>query len=431
MKVKFTKLAALLLAGAALLAAGCTDYEVDIQQANKRIDQLDKEKATVASLEEQGNALRAMISRLEKKHDDDVKDLQGDIDALDGALGKLRSDFDANVAAVAKEISDLKAADDNFTVQVTDLFTKYQNLYDTKADKTELAKVQSDLLEAIAGEKARAEKAEKDLEDAIKVINEVTIPALQDQIKNIEEVVIPALQQDIQDLKDGKVDKVDFEAYKKETAQTIKLMKDAIGDLSKLTTTNKESLVDAVNEVVAKLDDYVLKTTFEEFVKIAATKKELTDLETALDGRLDVLEALLAGDWGKDVTVKGYIDDKVTNLQNQINNIVNVLIPGLDERVTKLETTVYEQVVPQIAFAMDYEGYYTYTNGLEGYIIDSMYDAYLSAVEYTDEYMEWLVDQLNEIFDDIYNTLDLILSRVQSVVYVPDYDDQKMTMNLV
>ena len=253
MKVKFTKLAALLLAGAALLAAGCTDYEVDIQQANKRIDQLDKEKATVASLEEQGNALRAMISQLEKKHDDDVKTLRGDIETLDGSLGRLRSDFDANVAAVAKEISDLKAADDNFTVQVTDLFTKYQNLYDNKADKTELAKVQSDLLEAIAGEKARAEKAEKDLEDAIKEINEVTIPALQAQIKNIEEVVIPALQQDIQDLKDGKVDKVDFEAYKKETAQTIKLMKDAIGDLSKLTTTNKESLVDAVNEVVAKL----------------------------------------------------------------------------------------------------------------------------------------------------------------------------------
>ena len=32
MKVKFTKLAALLLAGAALFATGCTDYEVDIQK---------------------------------------------------------------------------------------------------------------------------------------------------------------------------------------------------------------------------------------------------------------------------------------------------------------------------------------------------------------------------------------------------------------
>ena len=33
MKVKFTKLAALLLAGVALFATGCTDYEVDIQKA--------------------------------------------------------------------------------------------------------------------------------------------------------------------------------------------------------------------------------------------------------------------------------------------------------------------------------------------------------------------------------------------------------------
>ena len=40
MKVKFTKLAALLLAGVALLAAGCTDYEVDIQKVDKKVDEL-------------------------------------------------------------------------------------------------------------------------------------------------------------------------------------------------------------------------------------------------------------------------------------------------------------------------------------------------------------------------------------------------------
>ena len=36
MKVKFTKLAALLLAGVALFATGCTDYEVDIQKVDKK-----------------------------------------------------------------------------------------------------------------------------------------------------------------------------------------------------------------------------------------------------------------------------------------------------------------------------------------------------------------------------------------------------------
>ena len=38
MKVKFTKLAALLLAGVSLLVAGCTDDEVDIQKVDKKVD---------------------------------------------------------------------------------------------------------------------------------------------------------------------------------------------------------------------------------------------------------------------------------------------------------------------------------------------------------------------------------------------------------
>ncbi|MBR4524673.1 MAG: hypothetical protein IKP15_03890, partial [Bacteroidales bacterium] len=66
MKVKFTKLAALLLAGVALLAAGCTDYEVDIQKVDKKVDELAVK--TAADLNAQVDALKAMINTLETNY---------------------------------------------------------------------------------------------------------------------------------------------------------------------------------------------------------------------------------------------------------------------------------------------------------------------------------------------------------------------------
>ena len=88
MKVKFTKLAALLLAGAALFATGCTDYEVDIQ----------KNADAIASANQQ-------------------------ISALQTALNSLQSTHSADVAALNKAISDLE--------------TSLKALIDKKADKEE------------------------------------------------------------------------------------------------------------------------------------------------------------------------------------------------------------------------------------------------------------------------------------------------------
>ena len=427
MKVKFTKLAALLLAGAALFVAGCTDYEVDIQNVDKKVDELAAK--TAADLNSQVNALNAAIDQLSSKHDADLKKVTDDLATLQGLHSALRQDFDANVASVNEAIKGLQAADATFTQQIADLSTKYQTLADTKADKTELAQAKIDLLAAIADEEARAKAKEAEIEAAVKRINEVTIPALQAQIDDIVKVKIPALEQDIQDLKDGKVDKVDFEAYKTATQKTIEILQNAIGDLAELNTKSKDSLVAAVNEVLAKFDDYVLTETFEAFVKIAATKEELTTTANALSARIGELESLTA-EFPEDVTIKEYIDGKVEDLQGKINTI-NGHLTTLDGQVETLNKTVYETVLPQVQFALDYEGYYSSSNGLQGYIEDFAVAALLAAREYTDDCVDEIFWYLDDIYDYIYELYDILLNRVQSVVYVPDYDDQKMTLNLV
>lgn len=285
MKVKFTKLAALLLAGVALLAAGCTDYEVDIQKVDKKVDELAQK--TAADLDNQVNALKAMISAVEQNYKD-----------ADAALKK----------------------------------------------------------------------------------------QLEDQIA---------------DLNNLKLDKSTFDAYKAETAETLRLMNEALKQIQDNYATKKE-LEDAMAEISAKFDDYVLKSTFDEFVKIAATKAELEDLK-------DKLEKELA-DAKEEMVQK--INDAIEEVDKKIE--------ALDERVTILENAVAD-IIDELAFA---EG------DLQGYIDDADAATLEAAMDYTDEYIEALVDYIDELMFDVWGAITILQQRMQSIVFVPDYDDLKITVNM-
>ena len=285
MKVKFTKLAALLLAGVALLAAGCTDYEVDIQKVDKKVDELAAK--TAADLDAQVNALKAMISAVEQNYKD--------------ADAALKQQLEAQIA----------------------------------------------------------------------------------------------------DLQNLKLDKSTFEDYKAETAQTLKLLNDALKEIQDNYATKKE-LEDAMAEISAKLDDYVLKTTFDEFVKIAATKAELQEVKEKLEK--DLADAK---------------DEMVEKLNKAIEE-VDAKIEALDERVTILENAVAD-IIDELAFA---EG------DLQGYIDDADAATLEAAKDYTDEWIDALVEYLDELMMDIWGYVTNLQERMQSIVFVPDYDDLKITVNM-
>ena len=434
MKVKFTKLAALLLAGAALFATGCTDYEVDIQKVDKKVDNLTTEvNGKISSLEQQIAGINATIATLETAadHKADIDKLNQTIKDLETALRtaldtKVDKDvYNAKMSEINGKIQDLEAADNLFKDQIATLTTELAK----KVDQTDFDKAVADITGAISGEIARAKEAEQKLQEAIDKINNVTIPALQAQVDDIKNVKIPALETEIANLKSGKLDKAEFEAYKSATATTIKLIQDAIQNLAD-TKLDKTEFNKKVDEILAKFDDYVLVKDFEAFKKIAATKEELESAKSVLQGQIDGLKALI-GEFPEGTTVRKYIDDKVAGLQGQIDNIVNKLIPELDSRVAALEKSVNEVILPEINFALGYEGEYSENNGLQGYIEDWAIESYIAACDYTDEYMAFLIDQLNQIFAEIYDLFHTMLSRIQSIVYVPDYDDLKITTNLL
>ena len=481
MKVKFTKLAALLLAGVALFATGCTDYEVDIQKVDKKVDNLTTEvNNKIASLEQQIAGINATIATLETaaNHDKDIKAVRDEMAALKTTLetefnGKIdkavadltaeinkkvnQADYDVDKAAVEKALKDLNDAldaakdrikaleDAKFQDQidaVKDRVTKCENLLagdwkgkTVKETIDDLAKTVADLETNLNGKISALELRVKANEDAIKEIKETTLPDLKKRVEDLEAAKIK-MEGDIAALQTGKLDKATFETYVEETALTISAMKTAITKLETLTagfpegTTIKQYVDGQYAEIMTKFNDYVLVKDFEAFKKIAATKQELEDAKAELGGRIEVCEKLLAGDWGGK-TVQEYIDAKAKELQDQVDNIVNNLIPALDKRVAALEKSVNEVILPQIEFALDYEG------GLQGYIDDAdqlLQDQIDEIWEWVDEY---LIPTLNDIFEDIYYQLDMLnarvieaLSRIQSIQYVPDYDDLKITTNM-
>lgn len=450
MKVKFTKLAALLLAGAALLAAGCTDYEVDIQNVDKKVDALATK--TAADLQAQVAALNSTISTLEttlkNEHKADIDKLSGDIKTLETTL---RNDYEQKIADAVKtlnaaidlkvdqtefdaakkalqdalneankKIQALETADENFKKQIKDLTDDINAKLDTKADKTALAKAVEDLTSAIAAEEGRAKEAEKALQEAITKINEVTIPAINKQIE---------------DLQNLKLDASTFNTYKAETAQTLGLMQDSIDELTALTagfpegTTIKKYVDGQYAEIIAKFDDYVLKTTFEEFVKIAATKAELKELEGAMNSKLEQLEKDLkkyADDQDEALkkAMTEYIDKAIKNLQGQLDQITNEEGTGrLDilEKVAEEYTKKVDDIIAELEFA---EG------DLQGYIDDADAATLEAACAYTDEQIEALRFELENYIVDLYNMVFAALQRVQSVVFVPTHDDLKITTNV-
>ena len=261
MKVKFTKLAALLLAGVALFATGCTDYEVDIQ----------RNADAIANANSQIAALQATIATLETaaNHQADVEKLNKAITDLESSLKSL-IDKKADQAALDAAINRIKAIEDaNFQKQIDDLKADIAKM----ATKEELEQAKTQLTTLINSEIARLEGRIADIEAAVAKINTETIPGINTQIEALKK-------------KNGEQD------------ETIRLLKEAVDGLAAIYAT-KEELQTEVNKILALLEkDYVTKTALEEALKNAMdaiddVKGAIRSLVFAPEVYVDGVEAIL------------------------------------------------------------------------------------------------------------------------------------------
>ncbi|MBQ1751624.1 MAG: hypothetical protein IIZ90_06350, partial [Bacteroidales bacterium] len=297
MKFSFSKIAALFLGGA-LLAVGCAT-EGDIHEVNERIDALIAGR--VATAESQIVVLQGAVNDLkgaDASINSNIEGLKGQIANLKTVDGQLDQAIKANAGEISNlktavnnansEIQKLQQADEAFKAQIQGLTQEFnaaiQNLESKKADKTQVAE---DIAAAEGRAAAALEQVRATLAGQISGLDG-RLTTAENALSNLIEKTIPGINEQIEDLKNVKLDKSDFEAYKTATAETLRLLQEAATDLAEGLGNLEDKLDKEVEKINKNLEDnYLLKTTFNTYV--AANDAEVKALKDNLSAVKDVL----------------------------------------------------------------------------------------------------------------------------------------------
>lgn len=435
---------------------GCTDYSQDIEDVNARLDQLTANQ--ISSLTSQVSALEAYTTYLKgldiennvKALKENVAALQAvdatltselaaananiaalstelnkanaDIQALNTDLDAVKAEAQANAAAIATanaKIQELVAEDATLAAQLNSLAANVQsnadaisaNAGDIAALKTSVAALQSD----IATYKALINGQIAALDTRLAAA-ETALATAQADIEAIE-AQIEAIKADIA------ADKDDLANYKAETAATIEVVKKSIEDLG--------SEMDAkFDEVNAKFKDYVLTETFNLKINGLLNKldKAKADYNAQIKALTKVVNANAAASAAQDALLAEAdeaIKARVSALETSVETI-NGQIATINAKQAALEA----QVAGIVSSLATTDGKVA-TNATN---IQANADA-IAALQSALTASNTAIAAAQNTISDIQTNLsavsvkvDDLLKRIQTLVYLPDYNDGKATI---
>ena len=376
------------LAGATLLYTGCTkDYSEDINSLQAKVDSntgaINTLKDQVAALEAAKTEHAQAIQAAQQA----IKDLQAADVALDQRIKTLESQVATNtgdIATIKQQIKDLQAEDTAMKQRISDLETTVQ------AHQTWLQNLE-------------ANKADKSwVEETLK--NYATVKALDDSVAALN-------------------------AKLKVMNQAISDIKETLGDLSdalKVVQDSSAAHTTAIAEMrqdIAALQADMTKAKQDIITAQEAANKAQETANTAL-AKANALEQAL-----KSYYTKSEVDEIVANLKKDFN----------DSLAKKVDLAVYEANKAEVdakfkavdaAIAAVIKGY-TEADAALNARIDSLNQAVTEALGAkldTTTFNEF-VEQLNAALSGIQADIDKLMARVQSVTYVPEYDDGRITFN--
>lgn len=374
MKINFSNFVKLFLAGASLLAVGCTDYGQDIQNLNDRIDDLQTDvidplavdleavKADLAAaktdLQAKIDANKALIDGLTdelataksniKANADAIAAAQGDIDKLEVAVETING----QIKDLDDAVKDLKDQDEVFAKDIDNLKTAVANnaaeIAKNKQDIANLTKKVDDHLAAYAlfVEKVDAKFIALDKEiEALKAKDaeiDAAIKALQD--KDIElEGKINALQ-DAYTLLEGRVSTIE-----QEFADHLAAFAAVVDRVSKLEAGHdaQQILIEANQQAIKNLQDELAKTngrvaTLE--AGLEQQKQALADAKKELQDNIDALDVKLSDYITKnDAAVKANADaikklnDDLTALETKLTDLINSVQDALQKQIDAIK----------------------------------------------------------------------------------------------
>ena len=389
MKIKFSNVVKLFLAGACFVAVGCSDYGQDISNLNDRVNALETNKIT--PLETDLAAVKADLAaaktNLQTKINENTAAINGLTEALATAKNSINATIEginANIAALDKEIADLKSQDAKFAADITDLKTAIENLKAKDAAFEEHVKAYEVFVQlvetklaALEGEVEALKAKDEELSSLIAAIDErvaknaqdiadnktlldatiETLNLLQDahlalatKVTGLEEA-FAKYQQDIRKELDAH-----FAAFSAYTAQTDAALAELVANHAAqqiLIEANAKAIEDTKGELAQAKKDLeasieATNKTIEDYkVEVAGIVKKLegsieknsnaikvnADAITALQGAVEKLSAKVDG-----------IEADLAALTAEVNNVIKKDIEALQGDLSALKGRIQSLV---------------------------------------------------------------------------------------
>lgn len=275
---------------------------------------------------------------------------------------------------------DLAGVSPDFKSKFSSLIGQYRT-HKESGDKNAMQTVVRDIQALVAGELSRAECRIADVKAAA-TDNRALASSVSSHVRELD-----ALPEDA-----GSLDK-----YRALTAKTNQLLSSVAGAVTSFYPSGSEYDT-SVSAVGDKLGDDFLKKAFAEYTKYASAKQDLIDTRNILEG---MVKAYSESGASADV------EDRLSEAEEKLKK-AGETISNLEDRVTRLETTVGD-LVKELSSA---------GGSMKDYIAAALAEAINSAESDLYKALHHINDRVNEA-----------LSRIQSIVYVPDYDDLKITVN--
>lgn len=433
MKSFFTKLGKLLLCGVAVAVVGCTDYDTDIQNVNERVDavEADFEKA-IADLQAELNAnfatkaeLAALETELNTTIDAAVAELNAAIatkadkaeveaaiaalqKALADAKAELQGDIDANSAAIAgavKRIEDLEATVNSLCEAVAQNTMGVQNL--TTAFEVYQAEMEAQM-DAVY---AYIDTMEEEIYSSIQTVQEFasainTLLAEEIERSKIED---EALWEKINTIETVCTNLTNLLALEEEERKA------ADDQIYQEIETLRASLASVYTTLEEKIDNEVaqINQTLEKLTATVSTLSFLIDdVDAALKAHIAAYEAFKATLQEKiaqyDMAITNH-ETAIETLKNDVEGIEGVIEQLKDEDILlgKSITDLQEALTAAMNIHAD-----------EIAEVNSLIEGLASQIEATQQ----TLTMLNNLVQDVWG-------RVQSIVFVPEYNDHKGTID--
>lgn len=392
-----SKLLSMLLVGAMLYSTGCADYAEDIKDVNNRVDQ---EVATLTG------ALQKAVEDAQKANDA----LQAEIDALETQL-----------AGVETELTGVKSELEQAKKDLADLQSKAATKEELAALEAKVA-TKAELAEQLAALQTELESQIGAVEARVKA-NEDAIAALQSFVNGFNGDLAAAgyanFAQVLAALNTLKANYeqhlVDFDNYKAEAA---KALADAVAELE---AAYKAAIAELKAELVEKIEtaDAYLQGQIDDLVEdLAAAVEDITELQAdmiAVEGRLDAAETAIAANADAIATAQEDIKD--------LKDADEALDKKIGETKAALEAALAEAVELLEASIEDLQGQIDETNAALATLTKNFNDL---RADY-----DKFVAEVNAKLDALTANVEGLLNRIQSVVYVPEYTDGKITVKNV